>query len=179
MNDYVTKPIDRTKLIDTIVRMMASRENRIPSTARSRLEAESASLGFGKESLSIPIDNSSSSSLHQVAGIELDLLLERCVGDRTFAAKILRRYQERTSIDLVELRKAIESGDLPTAIRLSHAMRGSSANVSATQASEIAGELEAAARDANLAVATETLTQLELQLNQVFDHLDEILETLN
>lgn len=179
MNDYVTKPIDRTKLIETIVRMTASREKLLPSTARSRLEAESAALGFGRESLSIPIDNSPSPSLHQVAGIDLDLLLERCVGDRTFAAKILRRYQERTSIDLAELRQAIESGDLSKAIRLSHAMRGSSANVSATKASEIAGELEVAARDANLAIATETLTQLELQLNQVFDHLDEILETLN
>jgi HPt (histidine-containing phosphotransfer) domain-containing protein len=110
--------------------------------------------------------------------LELNTLLDRCVGDKSFVTRILDRFQTQVGGDVERLRQAVLDGDASQATRLAHSIKGSAANVSALGLSQAAAVLETQARAGKLKEAEPCLAELSRELERFFDTLDDALETL-
>ncbi len=120
MNAYLAKPVDLGELNRTIVRLAPHRSE--PAAPPSRAEPEAA----------------------PAAGRERALALFG--GDRALLARMELIYLRDAGVDLAGLRAAVDAGDLDTARRLAHQLKGISATVGADEAADRAREAEAAAK---------------------------------
>lgn len=77
--------------------------------------------------------------------INVDDLMERCMGNLDFVEKILTIFQTRCAADLAELEAAIEAVDLLRVQQIAHRLKGACANAGANNLSERASELWTAA----------------------------------
>jgi signal transduction histidine kinase/ligand-binding sensor domain-containing protein/DNA-binding response OmpR family regulator len=141
MDDYLTKPLDRTRLSETIVRHLASAA---PGTS---VAANTASLP-PRLAADAPVDWKSFMKLTD--------------GDQTFADELVQVFIDSGDAALLEIRAALERGDLAAIGSVAHSFKGSSASIHAQSASAAAGRLEAAAR----AGAVDQISGLEQQLRQ-------------
>jgi Amt family ammonium transporter len=176
MNAYVSKPIDRTLLLAALRQCLAGtptvgvvhEQNRLTAGPTARANAVSI-----KPDIAI-----SPASCDQELPIDVATLLDRCVGDKAFVAKILDKFGRRVGSDVDALRAAIEASDLAAVTRFAHTMKGSAANVSAVALSAACGVLEKEARAGELTAAPERLASIGAELDRFFDALIETLEAL-
>jgi two-component system sensor histidine kinase/response regulator len=141
MDDYLTKPLDRTRLSETIVRHLAS------ATPGASAVANTASLA-PRLAADAPVDWKSFMKLTD--------------GDQTFADELVQVFIDSGDAALLEIRAALERGDLAAIGSVAHSFKGSSASIHAQSASAAAGRLESAAR----AGAVDQISGLEQQLRQ-------------
>jgi two-component system, sensor histidine kinase and response regulator len=141
MDDYLTKPLDRTRLTETIVRHLAS-------------AAPGASV----------VANTSSVPPRLAADAPVDWksFMKLTDGDQTFAEELVQVFIDSGDAALLEIRVALDRGDLAAIGSVAHSFKGSSASIHAQSASAAAGRLEAAAR----AGAVDQISGLEQQLRQ-------------
>jgi PAS domain S-box-containing protein len=128
MNDYLTKPIDPSKLRAAII----------------------AALGMaqGREA-PVPADTTPLFDEAQ--------LLERTGNDEEFLREIIALFERSAAGLLAQIEAAIAAGDAPGLARLAHQLKGSAATTSAERLSQAAARLEDAAsqpgaRDAHAAL---------------------------
>jgi signal transduction histidine kinase/ligand-binding sensor domain-containing protein/CheY-like chemotaxis protein/HPt (histidine-containing phosphotransfer) domain-containing protein len=142
MDDYLTKPLDRTLLSETIVRHLASAA---PETA--------------------VVENTSSLPPRLAGGdapVDWNSFMKVTDGDQTFAQELVQVFIDSGDVALREIRVALDRGDLAAIGSVAHSFKGSSASIHAQSASAAAGRLEAAAR----AGAVDQISGLEDQLRQ-------------
>ena len=84
-------------------------------------------------------DAQESSSPHVV---DLEELLDRCMGNLDLAERLLRKFQETFPQELAKLESALETGDAKQLSREAHHVKGVSASVSAAGLRRAAAELE-------------------------------------
>lgn len=77
--------------------------------------------------------------------IDVDDLMTRCLGNLTFAERILNVFQDRCDADLADLEQAIEAHDLEQIGRIAHRLKGACANAAARSMQEKAADLWSAA----------------------------------
>jgi two-component system sensor histidine kinase/response regulator len=142
MTDYVSKPIDPDALVAILARRLSG------------------------DSMAAPVDlNTEPAPAPESDGPICDRegALRRMGGDTELLAEVIEIYREDTEEVLSQLSAAIGEGHT-TEVRLhAHTIKGSSGNVGAIRAQELAGALEYAARDDRLADidAHGTLEQLK------------------
>jgi len=141
MDDYLTKPLDRARLSEAIVRHLASAA---PATS---VVANTGSLA-PRPAADAPVDWTSFMKLTD--------------GDQTFAGELVQVFIDSGDAALLEIRDALNRGDLAAIGSVAHSFKGSSASIHAQSASAAAGRLEAAAR----AGAVDQISGLEQQLRQ-------------
>ncbi len=163
MNAYVTKPLDRQKLMEAMLACLAD---------APPINAESA------VTLAPAMERPIADNTELTPALELGTLLDRCVGDKPFVSRILGRFQTQVGSDVERLRQAVLAGDASQAGRLAHAIKGSAANVSALGLSQAAAVLETQARAGKLSESEPCLAELSRELERFFDTLDEALESL-
>jgi ligand-binding sensor domain-containing protein/signal transduction histidine kinase/DNA-binding response OmpR family regulator len=142
MDDYLTKPLDRTRLSKTIGRHLESASPAIEvveSTALSQLPHGSSG-----------------------APVDWDHIMKVSDGDREFARELVQVFIDSGDAALHEIRAALKRGDLLTIGSVAHSFKGSSANIFAQSASAAAGRLEEAARAGHVG----QLSGLEEKLRQ-------------
>ena len=134
MDDYLTKPLDRSRLSEIIARHLgaASPYAPVPAAAQSRTAD--------------PVDWQHFMDLAQ--------------GEQEFAQELVQLFIDSGDATLSEIRAAITRGDVAAVGRAAHSYKGSSANIYAQSASAAAARLEEAAR----AGAVDQLAELEEQL---------------
>ncbi len=144
MDDYLTKPLDRGRLAETIDRFLISaaamRDDR-PGEDRHAVEEPSSS------------DN---------APVDWAQLMSLMDGDQEFVHQLAQLFIDSGDAALRDIRAALDRGDLPAIGRAAHAFKGSSANIRAQSASAAAARLEEAAR----AGAMDQISDLEQQLRR-------------
>ncbi|MGH7194253.1 MAG: Hpt domain-containing protein, partial [Candidatus Saccharimonadales bacterium] len=86
--------------------------------------------------------------------------IERFLGDWEFVETILEKFQQQVGVDLEELERSIHARNAEQAALLAHRIKGAAANVSATEVSRIAADLERMGRAASLDNADERLLAL-------------------
>jgi len=173
MDEFLTKPIDPTKLCETLSRFISQRGRATapasvpgaPGVPGAPLELPAAPpvLGVAPVALATPspapmeparaageasaVAPSEARALEDASPV-LDGagLLRRCVNKRELALSLLRRFAEAAPGQAMELGEALENGDLPRATRLAHAMKGSSANIGAPRVAASAKDVEQAAQ---------------------------------
>jgi protein-histidine pros-kinase len=142
MDDYLTKPLDRARLVETIDRHLAS------STPESKC-VESV-----RRSPEMPVAPD--------APVNWEEFMTTMDGDQDFAQELVRLFIDSGDAALREISAALGRGDLAAVGCAAHSFKGSSANIRAQSASAAAAQLEQAAR----AGATDQISQLEEQLRR-------------
>ncbi len=99
-------------------------------------------------------------------------LLARFGGKKELLARLARIFQEQTPRLLQEIRGAIQRADAPATEHAAHTLKGSLAQLGAIRASELAREVETAARSG-------VLSGLEVPLKHLEQQADSIQRTLN
>jgi CheY-like chemotaxis protein/HPt (histidine-containing phosphotransfer) domain-containing protein len=139
MDDYLTKPLDRVRLAQTLARHLAG-----PADSGSRRGADPTAATAG--STAQPVDWT---RFMQVAD-----------GDESLAQELVELFIESGDLALAEIRSALGRGDLPAIGRAAHSLKGASANIHARATSAAAAQLESAA----VTGATEQVARLEGEL---------------
>ncbi|HEX8878835.1 MAG TPA: response regulator, partial [Candidatus Acidoferrum sp.] len=132
MNDHLAKPIDPDKLFDALSRWIARRAT---SEVAPRAAASDAGASFASANVSGEL---------VISGIDTATALKRTGDNRKRYEALLQRFAETQSHAVDDIRSALAANDLPTAQRLAHSLKGTSANLGANGLAEVAGAAEAA-----------------------------------
>ncbi|MBV8464954.1 MAG: response regulator [Burkholderiales bacterium] len=126
MNDHVSKPLDPAVLYRLLAQQLAAKltdeEREAPAAVASELP-------------------------EAVDGLDLKSALARVNGNAKLLVKLLRQYRRDQSEAPKLIEAAVASGDLATAERHAHTLKGVSSNIGAASVAQPAAVLEAALRD--------------------------------
>lgn len=98
--------------------------------------------------------------------IDVSDLMNRCLGNMDFAARVLQLLAERGEEDLTVLEAAASSHDYEQLYHVSHRLKGAFANASASSMSGLANALCTAAESCDEAVALEKAQELRTHWNE-------------
>jgi len=142
MDDYVSKPIVPGQLVETLERWLPIREE-LPHPS--------------------PIHVPASPAPRDLPVFERAGFVDRLMGDEGLAKEIAAGFLEEMPPLLSSLAEALRRGDVASAGRVSHGIKGAGANVGAMAMSAVAAELEAAAEAGRAEKAAALLPDLEQQ----------------
>jgi ligand-binding sensor domain-containing protein/signal transduction histidine kinase/CheY-like chemotaxis protein/HPt (histidine-containing phosphotransfer) domain-containing protein len=150
MDDYLTKPLDRTLLAKTLDRYFGS-------AAPGPRAAEVATLPIPLVDADAPVD--------------WDQVVAVSDGDPKFAWELVQLFIDSGDAALREIHEALDRGDLSAIGSAAHSFKGSSANIHAKVVSAAAGRLEAAAHAGNIGELGELEQQLRREAELTFEYL--------
>jgi HPt (histidine-containing phosphotransfer) domain-containing protein len=91
-------------------------------------------------------------------------LLDRCMGDTEFAVQMLELFSQHAAGLIGQIRSAVSTGDLASVRKDAHAIKGSTANLSADTVRDAANRLEESCDTGDRAKAVLATTDLEREL---------------
>lgn len=143
MDDYIAKPIEVPTLLDTLARWLG-------------VAATDGGGGAANET-----------NLPQLAGIDMDQALARLGGSAEGLWRLLRSFAANEVDRADRLEAALDAGQLGEVADLAHGLKGAAANVSANGLSQLAQDLERAARAGDTDTAKAVLPDLRSGLSEV------------
>jgi HPt (histidine-containing phosphotransfer) domain-containing protein len=143
MDAYLTKPLDRALLDETISRHLRAMRPQ-PEAAR---EPQAVSAMPAAEVASTE-DSGVVAPTHtpQEDPVDWEEFIANTDGDVEFAGELVQVFIESGDAVLRDIRDALQRGDAPALRQAAHSLKGSSASMCARATSEAAALLEAAAR---------------------------------
>ncbi|MEM9366733.1 MAG: ammonium transporter [Planctomycetota bacterium] len=159
MTGYVTKPINRSLLLDTVSTCLRSESER--STREGTEGAD--------DPTSVPRTEPKKSVL------DLESLRLRCGGNEQVVTNVLKMFRERTATYRREISESASKQELQQLRSMAHAMKGSAANVSATHVAEVAAQLESAARDQHLDLVSTMIPRMQRSLEDCQGAIESLL----
>src|SRR5580658_9600337 len=146
LDGYLSKPI-RPQELDEVL------ESRIvQQSSSSRIEAPVSSNGQ--------------------PAVDVDELLDRLDGDRLFLAELAELFRADYPRQIGAIHEAIQHNDAHGVKQASHALKGALSNLAASEAREMADNLERLGLSGDLASATTALDGLEKELVRTMESLD-------
>lgn len=97
-------------------------------------------------------------------------LVARCMGNIDFAQRILAKFLVKFDEDLDRLRQGVAAGDAELVALTAHRLKGSSANVAATELAKVVGDIEHLARACQWPLIEDRLQSLEQEWSRVEQH---------
>ena len=131
MNDHLAKPIDPEALFACLLRWIKPRAG------------VAAVADVGKTLTPTTIEPSvqpSETAAFEIAGIDTKSALRRTGGNPKRYEMLLRKFAESAAVE--EIRDALAKGDMATAARAAHSLKGAAANLGATAVAETAAKVE-------------------------------------
>jgi two-component system, sensor histidine kinase and response regulator len=148
MDDYLTKPLDRTKLTACLERHLGN----IASGAQ-----DSPDVGADGATINAPVDWKE--------------FMKSMDGDESLARELVELFIQSGDESLAAIVDALGMHDLAAVSEQAHSLKGASANLRATAAATVAAKLEAAARSGD-APQVDTLTSaLKTEVNRTIEYL--------
>jgi len=161
MNDHVTKPIDPDKLMSALVKWIKPGD-RETSEGLSESSSETQKV----EDVLPP----------ELPGISMASGLGRVAGNKQLYTKLLCKFKEGQENAVEQIKSALEVGDVETAVRLAHTVKGVSGNLGGDNLYQAAGELEKAIKEGkNLDLV---MAEFDSQLKVVMDGIRVVEERL-
>ena len=146
MDGYLSKPI-RQQELDELLESRIVQQSTSPKTEP-------------------PVTSNSQSA------VNVDELLDRLDGDRAFLAELTELFRADYPRHIGAIHKAIQRNDAPGVKQASHTLKGALSNLAATEARDIAANLERFGLSGDLASATTALDGLEKELVRTMESLD-------
>ncbi|MCW6035285.1 PAS domain-containing protein [Spirulina subsalsa FACHB-351] len=146
MNDYLPKPLNPQSLTEVLTKWLISR----PEIVSSNSSTPPTSIVFNQE-----------------------ILLNCLGGDTSMAMQICQFLLEDIPSDLAALREFLVEENMAQVACKAHGLKGASANVGGEAFRQVAFELEQAAKAGDIATASQTLAQLELEFTRLKVALEE------
>jgi signal transduction histidine kinase/DNA-binding response OmpR family regulator len=159
-SDYLTKPVDRKKLFETLIKYLAADSVKLSSdTILTNTENKKETTMQNKEENSAPVE---------VSELEIDwqLLMER-IGDEALIDEIVPVFLKDNSERMLLLTEAVKKTDTREVKFYAHSIKGASGILGAAKISELAKQLENAAREEQ----TDKYLPLYEQIKTRFDSL--------
>jgi signal transduction histidine kinase/DNA-binding response OmpR family regulator/HPt (histidine-containing phosphotransfer) domain-containing protein len=160
MDDYVVKPIRVKELTDAL--------------SRSRVVADAKVIQPSPGAVAPSETNLPREGDFDPAAITK--LLELVGGSKTDLAELIRSFLEETPSLLLNLRRALENGDVELLRRAAHTLKSSARDFGATRLSELGQQLEILGKENKLLGATELVTEAEAAYVPVKAALEETLK---
>jgi CheY-like chemotaxis protein/HPt (histidine-containing phosphotransfer) domain-containing protein len=152
MDDYLTKPLDRDRLADSLERHLGD--------------------GPGNRSAATGVDSTIAPATCEGADpVDWHAFLESLEGDERFAREVAETYIGSGDSLLAELVEAVDRGDCVTVGARAHALKGASVNIRASRVADAAARLEAAARAGDADRLAALAAELTRDLGAVTDYL--------
>ena len=163
MNDYVTKPINPNQVFATLARwvnVMAKGDSAISDSDRER-SAHRVDQA--------PVIQTEDHSWPELPGISLVDGLTRVGNNRSLYRKLLGQFRAGNEDTMDEIRAALMEGDLPTATRLAHTVKGVAANLGAKRLATAGEGLESALKQAKMEGVEWLVSDLATELGVVME----------
>ncbi|MEX2287505.1 MAG: ATP-binding protein [Planctomycetaceae bacterium] len=154
MTDYLSKPFNPIKLIETIEAHLGQLDHDNPVISPPIVDQT-----FDASSPNPTVERKQIDAFDSV--VDVASLLKRCLGKSELARKLLTKFHARLPDDLTQISSAIKAGDPNRLASLAHTLKGTSGNLSAQQLHLASGELESHARNGDLDAARVGLELLE------------------
>ena len=145
MDGYLSKPIDRAKLAQTLAKHLEA------EAFESELQASAATAQGDSQDI-----------------VDWEKLKSITDGDAVFEEELVQLFIESGDAALRDIRDAVTQGDLSAIQRASHVLKGASANIHAQSASRAAARLEDAARSGAHAQIASLEEDLRRQTQRTF-----------
>jgi CheY-like chemotaxis protein len=161
MNDYITKPVTPQSLGDVLEKWLP----KDPAAKRDQPSAKTKGHPPGKP------DRPGSGRVERRKGetpvFDKAGMMSRLMDDEELALMVVEGFLDDIPQQIEALRGYLEAGDVHSAERQAHTMKGVSANVGGERLRDVASELEKAGKAGDLAVITTRLPELETQFAQL------------
>lgn len=161
MNDYLSKPLRPVELLNTIERYLDQLDE---------LDAPASKLGSN-----LPLTSDAAAGLESADGrkppLQFAELVDRCMGKRDFAWRMLDKFRGRLTEELAQIETAVESSDAAVVARLAHSLKGSAGNLSAGSVRDVAESLEQAAKLGDWTHVVATTARLRQECEYLLDFL--------
>jgi two-component system sensor histidine kinase/response regulator len=135
MNDHIAKPIDPEQLIATVARFRDS--------AGVNAGGGSPEPAPAREARRAATD----ADLPDVEGLDVRDGLARVAGNRKLYRSLLRQFVDQQGTAIARAAEALTAGDVTTAERAVHSLRGVAANIGAAGVQAVAARLEGLIRE--------------------------------
>jgi CheY-like chemotaxis protein len=149
LNDYVTKPIDMSQLVNALLTCLAPQNATPKSQEEKNTVARSAILPIAFDS------------------INMKSALARLGGKQNLYLRLLLMFRDNQAETGQTIRTALQSNDLTLARRLAHTLRGVAATIGADKLSSAAKNLETAIAQSETALYVGKLEQVDRDLEIV------------
>ncbi|MES9962758.1 MAG: response regulator [Candidatus Sedimenticola sp. 20ELBAFRAG] len=156
MNDYVAKPIDPADLYQALAHWVAPKILE-PEMADHQVEK----IGGGGE-------------FPAIQGINVRDARKHVGGNLKLYMQLLKKFQKNQSNVPEEVMKALEMGDLDTARRIAHTLKGVSGNLGARRLFESARDLEECIKKDSEDCVQRQMGEVREALGQVLEAIDEL-----
>ncbi|WED22896.1 response regulator [Vibrio sp. JC009] len=128
MNDHLAKPIDPKAVLECLVKWVKPGERQAPEGYLEQLAANS--------------EEETEETLPELAGFDTEGGMARSAGSVKTYTRMLRKFADSQADALEELEKEVATGDLHTAERMAHTLKGLAGNIGAMELFEEAALLE-------------------------------------
>jgi signal transduction histidine kinase/CheY-like chemotaxis protein len=132
MNDHVTKPINPDELFSALVRW---------------IQPGKREMSEGVCAPSMEVAQAEEILPSELPGISMTSGLARVSGNKRLYVKLLCKFREGQETSVEQIQAALRSGDVETAVRLAHTVKGVSGNLGAEGLYRAAAELEKAIKE--------------------------------
>ena len=160
-NDYLSKPIDRKKLVETLSKYLSAEDTSRPGGLASTEEKSDKTVKQQEVSESF-----SSSEIE----IDWQLLIER-IGSEDLIDEIMPIFIKDNTERMKMLSQAMEKSDQKEIKFYAHSLKGATATVGAAKISELAKQLEIAARDGDNSRYKPLFEEINVRFARLIDFL--------
>jgi len=164
-NDYIAKPIDVSKLDETIYRW-------IPKEKRA---INNEQLAMGNEGQNNPPNKDTNSSLSPIPGVDIQKGIDMTGGNVAAYKEVLSMFCKDAKNRLSLLQKIPEGDALPVFVTQVHGIKSASASMGAEKFSAEAAELEAAGKAGDMAFIRGHLDAFTRQLTELIRNIEKAL----
>ena len=153
MDDYLSKPLNPIQLLDTIEKNIqqfeATFSEGVAASSQPPVQGGPAAKVVAEERGSVPVTMEITAETPQLtdAAIDIDSLMQRCMGDHQFALTMIEKFRQRGQDDIAHIGAAAQARDCAETARLAHGMKGASGNLGAERLRQAAARLETIARE--------------------------------
>lgn len=182
MNDYLTKPLDPIRLIDTIEHLLnglSDPHDSVDSVDSGDMDDSSGRSPSGAGSANHPTSSSSRSKSQPDEStdtiFDYESLLKRCMGDSQLAHRLVLRFERRLPDDIKQIAAAVEAADATRLSDLAHTMKGAAANLSLGEIRAAAIELQQLADNQDLKSAPACFERLNDACDSFIAHFPKVI----
>ncbi len=161
MNGYVAKPIDINKLFSTLIEWIAPGKRDIPPDTKKEDIENEAEAGI------LP---------PELPGISIQSGLSKVAGNKSLYRKLLLKFSESNADVVDEIKDSIGQGDMETAARLAHTVKGLSGTLGAKKLYPAAAELEKAIKQGKTGSMDSLIENFKANLRVVLDGIGVLAE---
>ncbi|AEF84402.1 PAS domain protein [Treponema primitia ZAS-2] len=158
MNDFISKPIDAAELNRKL-------EKWLPPGKCTWVEIHSSDA-----KPAAPV-----SAVESVAVIDRDKAVSDIGGSEELYNQLLLSFRKEHGDDIVKIRTALETGDMPLAHRLAHTLKSTAGLIGAGRLRQLSSEIEKALAEKNPSAAEKLMVQAGAEFAAVLKELDTLI----